>query len=217
MTSMTHPSNWPEGAMKLYYMAGACSLAAHISLYEASAKFEATGLDRKNRTFGDGEAIEKVNPKGYVPILRLDNDQLLTENVAVLLYVADQYPAAKLAPAPTAGLERYRLIEWLAFINSEVHKGYSPLFNREATGDMKKDALTKLSKRYSWLNGNLGAKKFLAGEHFTVADAYLFTVTNWAGYVKLDLGQWPNIKRYHAELATRPSVVSAMKAEGLVK
>jgi glutathione S-transferase len=203
--------------MKLYYMAGACSLATHLCLYEAGAKFEATGLDRKNRTFADGEAIDKVNPKGYVPILKLDNGQVLTENVAILLYVADLYPAAKLAPPVGTSLERYRLIEWLSFINSEVHKGFTPMFYPEATEELKKYALANLNKRLGWLNTTIGTRKFLAAEHFSAPDAYLFTVLGWAGYVKMDLGQWPNLKRYHGELATRPSVVSALKAEGLIK
>jgi glutathione S-transferase len=203
--------------MKLYYMAGACSLASHICLYEAGVRFEATRLDRKNRTFSDGEAIEKVNSKGYVPVLKLDNGQLLTENVAVLLYISDLNPAAKLAPPAGTSLERYRFIEWLAFINSEVHKGFGPLFHAEASDDLKKYAFANLNKRIGWLNTNLGSRKFLAAENFTAADAYLFTVLGWAGYVKLDLGQWPNIKRYHGEIATRPSVVSALKAEGLIK
>jgi glutathione S-transferase len=201
--------------MKLYYMAGACSLATHICLHEAGAKFEATALDRKNRTFSDGEAIDKVNSKGYVPILRLDNGQVLTENVAILLYVSDQFPAAKLAPP--AGLERYRVIEWLAFVNSEVHKNFAPLFYPEASDDIKKYAIGNLSKRIGWLNTAVGSHKFLTAEQFTAADAYLFTVLGWAGHVKLDLAQWPNVKRYHGELATRPSVVAALKAEGLIK
>ena len=200
--------------MKLYYMAGACSLATYICLNEAGAKFETTVLDRKNRTFSDGEAIEKVNSKGYVPILKLDDGQILTENVAVLLYVSDQFPG-KLAPQ--AGMERYRLVEWLAFINSEVHKNFSPLFYPEATDDIKKYATGNLSKRLAWLNTNLGSRKFLMAERFTAADAYLFTVLGWTGHVKLDLGQWPNLKRYHGELATRPSVVTSLKAEGLIK
>jgi glutathione S-transferase len=203
--------------MKLYYMAGACSLATQICLYEAGAKFETTGLDRKNRTFADGSAIDKINSKGYVPVLKLDDGQLLTENVAILLYVADHYPAAKLAPPAGTSLERYRFIEWLAFINSEVHKGFSPLFYAEGTDDVKKYGLANLHKRLGWLNTALGTRKFLAAEHFTAADAYLFTVLGWAGYVKLDLAQWPNLKRYHGELATRPSVIAALKAEGLIK
>jgi glutathione S-transferase len=203
--------------MKLYYMAGACSLATHICLHEAGAEFEATGLDRKNRTFSDGEPIEKVNSKGYVPILKLDNGEILTENVAILMYVGDQFAAAQLTPSPGAGLARYRMAEWLAFINSEVHKAFTPLFYPGASDDLKKFATGNVTKRLSWVNNNLGSRKFLAAEHFTAADAYLFTVVGWTAHVKIDLGQWPNIKRYHAELATRPSVVAAMKAEGLIK
>jgi glutathione S-transferase len=203
--------------MKLYYTAGAFSLAAHICLHEAGAKFEAAGLDRKNRVFRDGEPIDKVNSKGYVPVLKLDNGQFLTENVAVLLYVSDLYPAAKLAPPVGTSLERYRLIEWLAFVNSEVHKNFAPLFYPDTTDDIKKYALSNLSKRIGWLNTALGSKKFLMGESFSAADAYLFTVLNWSGHVKLDLGQWPNVKRFHGEIATRPSVVAALRAEGLIK
>lgn len=203
--------------MKLYYMGGSCSLASHICLYEAGVKFEAIGLDRKNRTFPGGEKLESLNSKGYVPVLKLDDGQILTENVAVLLYVADLNPAARLAPPAGTTLDRYRLIEWLAFINSEVHKSYGPLFHRESSDDMKKYALTNLTKRLSWLNANLGERRFLAADHFTAADAYLFVVLNWAAPIKLDLAQWPNLKRIHAELATRPSVVSALNAEKPVK
>jgi glutathione S-transferase len=203
--------------MKLYYMNGACSMAAHICLIEAGIKFEATGLDRKNRVFADGQPIDKVNSKGYVPVLQLDDGQLLTENVAVLLCVADLNPAAKLAPAAGTSLERYRQIEWLAFINSEIHKSFGPLFHPDSSDELKKWAIGNLSKRLGWLNTSLGSKKFVAAENFTAADAYLFTVLNWTPRVKVDLTQWPNIKRYHTELATRPSVIAAMKAEGLIK
>jgi len=203
--------------MKLYYMAGACSMASHICLHEAGIKFESAGLDRKNRTFPDGEKIESINSKGYVPILKLDNGQILTENVAVLLYVSDLNPAAKLAPVPGAGLERYRMIEWLAYINSEIHKSFGPMFHPESGEELRKYALGNLTKRIGWLNTNLGSRQFVAGEHFTAADAYLFTVLNWAGHVKLDLAQWPSIKRFHSEMASRPAVVATMKAEGLIK
>jgi glutathione S-transferase len=203
--------------VKLYYMTGSCSMAAHISLVEADAKFELARLDRKNRVFNDGETLEKLNPKGYVPILKLDDGQVLTENVAVLLYIADQYPSSRLAPAPTAGLERYRITEWLAFINSEVHKAFSPLFHREAGEDMKKFALGNLHKRVGWLNTQLASRKFVAGDHFTVADAYLFTVLSWSGSVKFDLGPLANVQRYVNEIGARPAVVAAMKAEGLLK
>ena len=202
--------------MKLYYLAGACSLASHIGLYESGIKFQTAALDRKTHRTSDGLAYEQVNSKGYVPALRLDDGQLLTENVAVLLYIADRNPAARLAPA-AGTLERYRLIEWLAFVNSEIHKSFSPLFNPAAGEETKQFMRGNLTKRLDWLNTALGTKAYLSGDGFTVADAYLFTVLGWAGHVAIELATWPNLKRYHAELAKRPAVVSAMKAEGLIK
>ena len=201
--------------MKLYYMVGACSLASLIALQESGVAFETAALDRKTRRTSDGLDYKEVNSKGYVPALRLDDGQVLTENVAVLLYIADINPAAKLAPA-AGTLERYRLIEWLAFISSEIHKNYSPLFSPAASEDTKQFMRGNLAKRLDWLNGALGST-LLTGDTFTVADAYLFTVLGWSGKVVVDLAKWPNLKRFHAELASRPSVLAALKAEGLSK
>jgi glutathione S-transferase len=202
--------------MKLYYMTGACSLASHIALYESGVKFETAALDRTTRKTSDGHEFDQINSKGYVPALLLDDGQLFTENVAVLLYIADRNPAAGLAPA-AGTLERYRLIEWLAFINSEIHKNFGPLFNAAAGEEIKQYARANLAKRLGWLETALGPRKFLAGDSFTVADAYLFTVLRWAPRVEINLAKWPHLKRYHDELATRPKVVAAMKAEGLLK
>jgi glutathione S-transferase len=202
--------------MKLYYMTGACSMASLISLYESGAKFETAAVDRKTRKTSDGLDYDQVNSKGYVPALRLDDGQVLTENVAVLLYIADRNPAAKLAPA-AGTLERYRLLEWLAFVNSEVHKNFTPLFYPTASEDTKQFARGNLIKRLDWLNTALGSKHFLTGDTFTVADAYLFVVLGWSGHVAIDLGQWPNLKRFRADLQSRPAVKSALKAEGLSK
>jgi glutathione S-transferase len=202
--------------MKLYYMSGACSLASLIALHESGIKFEAAALDRKTRKTSDGLEYNQVNSKGYVPALRLDDGQVLTENVAVLLYIADRNPAAKLAPA-AGTLERYRLIEWLAFINSEIHKNFSPLFSPAAGEETKQFMRGNLAKRLDWLNTALGSKTYLTGDTFTVADAYLFTALGWSGHLGIELAKWPNLKRYHGELATRPTVVAAMKAEGLLK
>jgi glutathione S-transferase len=201
--------------MKLYYLAGACSLASYIALTESGLKFEAAAIDRKSRKTAAGEELNRLNSKGYVPILRLDDGEILTENVAVLQYIADQNPASKLAP-PAGTLERYRLMEWLSFINSEVHKNFAPLFH-PVSEDVKKFARDTLSKRLGWLDGALGARNFLMGDTFTVADAYLFVVLDWAGHVHVDLGQWPNLKRFHDTIAKRPSVQTVMKAEGLIK
>lgn len=202
--------------MKLYYMVGACSLASLIALYESGIKFETAALDRKTRKTADGEDYTQVNSKGYVPALRLDDGQVLTENVAVLLYIADRNPASRLAPA-AGTLERYRLIETLAFINSEIHKNFSPLFNPGASEETKQFMRGNLAKRLDWLDTALGSKAFLTGNTFTVADAYLFTVLGWSGRVGVDLAKWPSLKRHHAAIATRPSVAAALKAEGVSK
>jgi len=200
--------------MKLYYMAGACSLASLIALHESGVAFEAAALDRKTRTTSDGLPYTEVNSKGYVPALRLDDGQVLTENVAVLLYIADRNPGARLAPA-AGTLERYRLIEWLAFINSEIHKNYSPLFSPAASEDTKQFTRANLARRLDWLNGALGSKPMLTGEIFTVADAYLYVVLGWSPRVAVDLSRWPNLAGYQARLATRPAVLAALKTEGL--
>jgi glutathione S-transferase len=200
--------------MKLYYMKGACSLASYISLNEAGLKVEAIEVDHKTHKTRAGEDFNAINTKGYVPALLLDNGELLTENVAVLQYIADRNPAAKLAPA-AGTLERYRLIEWLAYINSEVHKNFGPLFNPSVSEDVKEFARTNLKKRISWLENALGSKTFLMGEQFTVADAYLFVVLSWSSRVGIDLGQWPALKRHHERIAARPQVIAALKAEGI--
>ncbi len=202
--------------MKLYYLKGACSLASHIALYESGLKFEVASVDRQTKKTSDGEDFNQVNSKGYVPALRLDNGEVLTEGVAVLQYIADKAPAAKLAP-PAGNSERYRLQEWLSFINSEVHKAFSPLFNPAASEDVKQYSRGNLTKRIDWLEGKANSKPFLMGEQFTVADAYLFTVLGWAAHVGLDLGKWPNLKRYHERVGARPNVQAALKAEGLAK
>lgn len=200
--------------MRLYYLPGACSVAAHIALLESGIKFDTAMVDRKNRTTSDGLKFEQVNSKGYVPALRLDDGQVLTENVAVLLYIADRAPEAHLAPSGSS-LERYRLIEWLAFINSEIHKGYSPLFNPAASDETKQYTRHALAKRLDWLNEAVGARSYLLGDSFTVADAYLFTVLRWSGRVAIELDHWANLKRYYDGIGARASVMAALRAEKL--
>jgi glutathione S-transferase len=201
--------------MKLYYLKGACSLASHISLCETGLKFEAASIDRQTRKTSDGEDFNQINPKGYAPALRLDNGEVLTENVSVLQYIADQAPAAKLAP-PAGTLPRYRLIEWLAFINSEVHKAVSPLFNPNATDDVKTFARTNLVRRLDWLESQFGTRAYLMGEQFTVADAYLFVVFGWLPRVGFDTTKWPTLKAFHERVGARPAVQKALKAEGRI-
>jgi glutathione S-transferase len=202
--------------VKLYYLTGACSLASNIALREAGLKFELVKVDRHTRKTADGHDYNEINPKGYVPALALDNGETLTENVAVLQYIADHSPAAKLAP-PAGTMERHRLVEWLAFVSSEIHKAYSPLFREDATEATKQYTLANLTRRLEHLNRMLANKNFLMGEQFTVADCYLFTVLSWSPHVKLDLGRWPELKRYVDRIAARPHVIEALKSEGLLK
>jgi glutathione S-transferase len=201
--------------MKLYISPGACSMASNIALHEAGIPFEVAKVDKRTKRVDGVEFIE-INPKGYVPALRLDDGQLLTENVAVLQYIADLKPDSKLAP-PAGTMERYRLQEWLSFINSEVHKAFTPLFSQEASEDMKAYSRNNITKRLSYLQGALGDKQFLMGDQFTIADAYLFTVLGWSAHVGVDIGQWPNLKSYVERIRARPHVVEAMTAEGLIK
>ena len=200
--------------MKLYYSPGACSLAAHICLREAGLKFELIKTDLKAKKTADGADFWKINPKGYVPTLQLDDGSVLTENVAVLKYIADRNPDSRLAPS-AGTMARYRLDEWLAFINSEVHKTFSPFFD-QATPDAYKDiARAKLTKRLGYVQEILGSRQFLLGDQFTVADGYLFTVLRWAKLADLNLEQWSAIKSYWEQIRQRPHVAAALQAEGL--
>lgn len=199
--------------MKLYYSPGACSLAAHIALREAGVTFDAIKVGRDKKT-SDGADYNAINPKGYVPALVLDDGQVLTEGPAILQYIADRNPSSGLAP-PASDMQRYRLQEWLGFLNSEVHKNFSPFFNPAATEPMKEMARANVLRRLSFTQQALTGRSFLLGERFTVADAYLFTILNWGQYAGIDLGQWPALKALHARVAARPHVQAAMKAEGL--
>ncbi len=202
--------------MKLYYLPGACSQASNIALREAGLTFELVRVDRLTKKAADGLDFNEVNPKGYVPALTLDSGETLTENICVLQYIADRNPASKLAPA-YGTMERYRLIEWLAFISSEIHKNYSPLFRQDASEDARQFVLGNLSRRLDHLQRALGSRTWLMGEQFTVADCYLGVVLGWSGHVKVDLGQWPELKRYVDRLRARPQVIEALKSEGLAK
>src|ERR1700748_39758 len=178
--------------MKLFTRPGTCSLATDIALREAGVAFELVKVSRHTGKTFDGVDFTEINSKGYVPALVLDNGELLTENAALLPYIADLNPAAQLAPG-NGTLERYRRTEWLAYLNSEVHKSFSPLFVPNASEDMKQYARANLTKRLAWVADQLGSKPYLMGEGFSVADAYLFVVLSWAGHVAVDLGTWPNL------------------------
>ena len=202
--------------MKLYYSPGACSLSPHIALREAGLPFELVLASTKTHKLKDGTDYYGINSKGYVPLLELDDGQRLSEGPAIVQYVADQVPASGLAPA-NGTLARYRLQEWLNFITTELHKGFSPLFNPAMPEEAKAVFRAKLIERFTWLDAQLAGKQFLMGEQFTVADGYLFTVANWGGHVGVDLSGLPTLSAYRARVAARPAVVAAMQAEGLIK
>ena len=202
--------------MKLYYSPGACSLSPHIALKEAGLAFEPVQASTKTHKLQDGTDYYGINPLGYVPLLELDDGTLLREGPAIVQYIADLAPTKNLAPA-NGTLQRYRLQEWLTFIGTEIHKTFSPLFNPATPEDYKTIAKDKLVSRLKWVDSQLEGKQYLMGDHFSVADGYLFTVTNWAKPLSVDLSGFPNLVAYRARVAARPAVQEAMKAEGLNK
>lgn len=202
--------------MKLYYSPGACSLASHIALQETGLPFAAIKVEGRGQKTAGGEEYAKVTPKNYVPALRLDDGEVLTEGTAILPYIADLKPESGLAPA-AGTTARYRLHEWLGYLNSEVHKGFAPFFTPGITDDQKAAARDNLGKRFDFLTQSLEGREHLLDAEFTVADAYLFTVLGWCRLVGIDLGRWPVLQAYHRRIAQRPAVQAAMRAEGLIK
>jgi len=202
--------------MKLYYSPGACSLSPHIVLRELGVPFEAVLASTKTHKLVDGTDYYTINPKGYVPLLELDDGQRLTEGPAILQYLADKESAKGLI-APAGTMPRYRQIEWLNFVSTELHKQYSPLFNPAMPEDGKAVFRKRLRGRYEYLNQQLEGKQFLMGDSFSVPDAYLFTVTNWAKPVGVDITDLPNVQAFMSRMSARPAVQAAMKAEGLLK
>jgi glutathione S-transferase len=202
--------------MRLYFAPGACSMAPHIVLRTAGFTFELEKVDLAKKRTASGEDYNKINPKGSVPAIQLDDGQILTEAAVILQYLADQKPESGLAPRPGT-MERYRLMEWMNFITSEVHKQFGPLFNPKVTGEWKENQLNLLGSRFDYLTKRLEGKQFLMGDKFSVADAYLFTVLNWSNFLKVDLEKWPTLKDYMGRVAARPGVKETMKAEGLIK
>jgi len=198
--------------MKLYFNPGACSLASTIIVKELNLPVSLVKVDLANKKTSSGEDYLCINKKGYVPALELDDGSILTEGVAILQYLADQKPEAGLAPA-NGTIERYRLQEWLTFINSEIHKSYSPLFDKSTPEQTTKTFHEKLEKRHSFIAEHLGNREFLLGNNFTVADAYLFTTMTWAKSFDIDFSKWPSLKAYQEKIAALPSVQAARAAE----
>lgn len=202
--------------MKLYYSPGACSLSPHIVLREAGHTFDLEKVDLGAKKTENGFDYLVINPKGYVPALELSPGKVLTEGPAIIQYLADQKPAAKLAPA-NGTFERYQLQETLNFLTSEIHKTFGPLFTKTTPDAYRTIAMENLTKRFGILDKHLANHSYIFGDTFSVADAYAFTLANWAPFVKLDLDSLPNVKSYHGRIAARPHVQAALKAEGLIK
>jgi glutathione S-transferase len=203
-------------AMKLYYSPGACSLSPHIVALELGLNLPIEKVDTKTKRTETGRDFLAINPKGYVPALELDNGEVLTEGPAIVQYLADQKGNTALASA-NGTLARARLQEMLNYITSEIHKSYSPLFSDATPEVTSTERKTYLHKRYNFIEKILAKQPYLLGDHFTVADAYLFTVTRWADYVKLDLSTFPSLQAFQKRVAQRPAVDAALRAEGLIK
>lgn len=201
--------------MKLYFSPGACSLSPHIALLEAGIAFDKEQVDLKAKKTKGGNDFTAINPKGQVPTLQLDNGDILTEGPAIVQYIADQKPAANLVPA-AGTTARYHLQEWLNFISTELHKGFSPLWRPTTPEEYKKIARETLAAKFTYLDKHFAKNKFLMGDSFTVADGYCFTVLNWAGMLKIDLSGYANLVAYRDRIADRPKVKEAMKSEGLL-
>lgn len=200
--------------MKLYYDPASCAMAAHIALVEAGLPHELERVDLERQLTASGADFRALNPKGHVPVLRMADGGLLTECAVILQYIADQVPHSGLAP-PAGTLPRYRLQEWLNFIASDLHRGFTPLFGNHMPDAVNARARAQLARRFDYLTAALADRDWLLGDTFTIADAYLFTILNWVDFVALDLAPWPVLTAYARRAAARPAVRAAMAAEGL--
>lgn len=200
--------------MKLYFSPGACSLAPHIALIAAGMPFSLERVSLKTKAIASGGDFRDINDKGAIPALQLDDGRVLTEAAVLLQYIADQAPAANLAPAH-GSFERYQVMEWLNYIATELHKRFTPMFTPGCTEEGRLAAWAALAHPLGYLAGKLESREFLAGGQFTIADAYLFAVLNWAGFAKFNLDAWPALQAYQARIGAIPVVQEAMRAEGL--
>ncbi|MGD9764590.1 MAG: glutathione transferase GstA [Candidatus Binatia bacterium] len=199
--------------MKLYYTPGACSMAPHIVAREAGYQLDLVKVDLPAKP---GDEIWKVNPKGYVPALQLDDGQVLTEAGVIIQYLADQKPESGLAPK-AGTMDRYRLMEAINFTATEIHKQLGALFNPSMTPEMKEVQLGYITRRLDALDKALAGKQYVMGDKFTAVDPYVFTTVNWANFHNIDLGKWPNVKAFMGRIAARPKVQETLKAEGLIQ
>jgi glutathione S-transferase len=202
--------------VKLYFSPGACSLSPHIVLRESGLPFELEQVNLQTKKLKSGGDFLEVNPKGQVPVLKLDSGEILTEGPVIVQYIADQKPESGLAPK-AGTIQRYHVQEWLNFITSELHKSFTPLFKPNTPEEYAKISKENLANRFSFLDKELGKRQYLMGDKFTIPDAYAFTVVGWSKYKDIDLSRWPNLKGYVDRVGARPKVQEAMKAEGLIK
>ncbi len=199
--------------MKLFYSPGACSLSPHIVLREARLPFELERVDTKAGRTASGADYRALNPKGYVPLLQLDDGQLLTEGPVIVQYLADRAPEARLAP-PAGTFERYRLQEWLNYVTSELHKSLGSLFNPSMPAEWRQATREAVAKKLDYVATQLAGREHLLGE-FTVADAYLYVVLGWTRPLDIDIRRWPALQQYRRRIGSRPAVQAALQAEGL--
>ncbi len=198
--------------MKLYYSPGACSLSPHIALHEAGLSHDLVKVDLRAKTLADGSDFTKINPKGQVPALALDNGEVLTEGPAVVQWIADHASGKDLAPA-NGTPERYRLQEWLNFVSTDLHKSFGPLFNPSMPDEAKTIFRNMIMAKLKLVDQALAGKDYLMGKSFTVVDGYLFTILTWAEKMKFDLSGLPNVTAFKARVAARPAVQAALQAE----
>jgi glutathione S-transferase len=202
--------------MKLYYSPGACSLSPHIALLEAGLPHNLVKVDLRAKKLENGDDYLKINPKGQVPALALDNGDLVTEGPVIVQMIADKAAGKNLAPARDSA-ERYKLLEWLNFITAELHKNFGPMFSPVLADDAKAFFKDRVMGKFKYVDGALAGHDYLMGKQFTVADAYLFTMLSWADRMKFDLSAMPNLLAYKARVAARPKVQEALNKEGLLK
>ncbi len=202
--------------MKLYYSPGACSQAVHIALHEAGFEHTSEAVDLRAKRTETGADYWAINPKGAVPALDLGNGEVLTENAAILQYLGDLAGDPQLFP-PLGDLKRYRVLEWLNFIATELHKGFGPLWNPASPEDAKQGARDMLAKKFEYAERKLGAGPFVMGEQLTIADPYLFVMLSWTGHHGIDLGRWPGLAAFAERMRQRPAVDIVLRAEGLVE
>ena len=202
--------------MKLYYSPGACSLSVHITLHEAGMAFTPIKAPTKTHKLEDGTDYYSINPLGYVPLLELDDGTRLMEAPALLQFIADQVPGKHLAPA-NGSVARAQVNGWLNFVSSELHKNFAPLFNPATPAEYKPMVTKTLLSRFQWVDEQLAGQQYLMGNSFSVADVYLFNVSNWAPLVKVDLSSFAHLAAFRAHMAQRPAVQTAMRAEGLIR